>query len=118
MRLAPWKATFTHASLIYERHFLGGKMARPEEGNASQDPAPVGLDSGIKTRLDNKHTKWYVLSMKIKREHSATKEKLFEAAQALILGKGFAGTTVDDICKASKLTKGSFFHYFNQASWA
>ncbi len=50
--------------------------------------------------------------MRTKQEHSPAREKLFEAAQTLILEKGFAGTTVDDICKASKLTKGSFFHYF------
>lgn len=26
--------------------------------------------------------------------------------------KGFSATTVEEICKAAKLTKGSFFHYF------
>ncbi len=30
-----------------------------------------------------------------------------------MLAKGFAATTVEDICDASKLTKGSFFHYFD-----
>lgn len=29
-----------------------------------------------------------------------------------MLAKGFAATTVDEICTAAKLTKGSFFHYF------
>ena len=45
-------------------------------------------------------------------EHSPTKDKLLDAAQRLVLSKGFEGTTVDDICKEAKLTKGSFFHYF------
>ena len=45
-------------------------------------------------------------------ENSPTKEKLLDAAQRLVLAKGFAGTAVDDICKAARLTKGSFFHYF------
>ncbi len=44
--------------------------------------------------------------------HSPTKDKLLDAAQALVLGKGFSATSVDDVCKAAKLTKGSFFHYF------
>jgi TetR/AcrR family transcriptional repressor of nem operon len=44
--------------------------------------------------------------------HSPTKERLLDAAERLMLGKGFAATTVDDICEAAKLTKGSFFHYF------
>ena len=46
-------------------------------------------------------------------ENSPTKEKLLDAAQSLVLAKGFVGTTVDEICRAAKLTKGSFFHYFD-----
>ena len=43
---------------------------------------------------------------------SATKRKLLDAAVGLLLGKGFTATTVDDICGAAGVTKGSFFHYF------
>ncbi len=43
---------------------------------------------------------------------SPTKEKLLDAAQQLMLAKGFAATSVDEICEAAGLTKGSFFHYF------
>lgn len=46
-------------------------------------------------------------------EHPPTKEKLLEAAQCLMLAKGFAATTVDEICEQAGLTKGSFFHYFD-----
>ncbi len=45
-------------------------------------------------------------------EPSPTKEKLLDAAQRLMLAKGFVATTVDDICEAAEVTKGSFFHYF------
>lgn len=44
--------------------------------------------------------------------HSPAKEKLLDAAQRLMLAKGFPATTVDEICAVAKLTKGSFFHYF------
>ena len=44
--------------------------------------------------------------------HSPTKERLLDAAQELMLAKGFAATTVEEICEQAKLTKGSFFHYF------
>lgn len=44
--------------------------------------------------------------------HGNTKERLMEAAQELMLTKGYTATSVDDVCKAAGLTKGSFFHYF------
>jgi TetR/AcrR family transcriptional repressor of nem operon len=40
------------------------------------------------------------------------KEKLLDAAERLMLAKGFVATTVDEICHEAGLTKGSFFHYF------
>ena len=43
---------------------------------------------------------------------SPTKDKLLDAAQRLMLAKGFPATTVDGICQEAGLTKGSFFHYF------
>jgi TetR/AcrR family transcriptional repressor of nem operon len=40
------------------------------------------------------------------------KEKIILAATRLFLEKGYAATSVDEICEAAGLTKGSFFHYF------
>src|SRR5262245_11155289 len=50
--------------------------------------------------------------MKPSQTDSPTKEKLLDAAQALMLAKGYTATSVDDVCEAAGLTKGSFFHYF------
>jgi AcrR family transcriptional regulator len=36
--------------------------------------------------------------MRTAQTHSPTKEKLLEAAQQLMLAKGFPATTVDEIC--------------------
>jgi TetR/AcrR family transcriptional repressor of nem operon len=44
---------------------------------------------------------------------SHAREKLLDAAQRLMLVKGYPATTIDEICAAAKLTKGSFFHYFD-----
>jgi len=41
-----------------------------------------------------------------------TKRVLLDAALKLMLAKGYTATSVDEICCAAKLTKGSFFHYF------
>lgn len=41
-----------------------------------------------------------------------TKEKLLQAALSVIRTKGYSATTVDDLCTAAGVTKGSFFHYF------
>jgi TetR/AcrR family transcriptional repressor of nem operon len=41
-----------------------------------------------------------------------TKETLLDAAEDLMLEKGFVATSVDEICAEAKVTKGSFFYYF------
>ena len=43
---------------------------------------------------------------------SAVWKKLVDAARELMLAKGYTATSVDDICTAAGVTKGSFFHYF------
>jgi TetR/AcrR family transcriptional regulator, transcriptional repressor for nem operon len=44
--------------------------------------------------------------------HHGSKAKLLNAALNVIRTKGYAATTVDDICHAASVTKGSFFHHF------
>ena len=50
--------------------------------------------------------------MRTKKTDSAKRVKLLEAAQRLMLAKGFTATSVEEICEAAGVTKGSFFHYF------
>jgi TetR/AcrR family transcriptional repressor of nem operon len=38
--------------------------------------------------------------------------RLIEAARSLVRHKGFAATSVDDLCVAAGVTKGAFFHHF------
>jgi TetR/AcrR family transcriptional repressor of nem operon len=42
----------------------------------------------------------------------SSKHKLLDAALHVIRSKGYAATTVDDICHEAGVTKGSFFHHF------
>ena len=41
-----------------------------------------------------------------------SKSKLLDAALQVIRSKGYAATTVEDICRQAGVTKGSFFHHF------
>ncbi|MDX8500643.1 TetR/AcrR family transcriptional regulator [Mesorhizobium sp. VK4C] len=45
-------------------------------------------------------------------ERGAARLRLLEAARDVIRAKGFAATTVDDLCAAAAVTKGAFFHQF------
>ena len=42
----------------------------------------------------------------------SAREKLLDAALRIIRTKGYSASTVDDICMAAGVSKGSFFHYF------
>ena len=42
-----------------------------------------------------------------------TRLQLLDAALNVIRAKGYNATTVDDVCRAAGLTKGSFFHHFS-----
>jgi TetR/AcrR family transcriptional repressor of nem operon len=43
---------------------------------------------------------------------STAREKLLKAAFSVIRAKGYAATTVDDLCQVAGVTKGAFFHHF------
>jgi TetR/AcrR family transcriptional repressor of nem operon len=46
------------------------------------------------------------------KDGSATRDSLLDATQALILDRGFAGMTLDDVVKQVGITKGAFFYHF------
>jgi len=46
------------------------------------------------------------------RDGAETRRRLLEAARDIIRAKGYGATTVDDLCLAAGVSKGSFFHHF------
>jgi TetR/AcrR family transcriptional regulator, transcriptional repressor for nem operon len=62
------------------------------------------------TALDVIPTGWYGFDMNQAR--TSAREKLLNAAVAVIRTKGYGATTVDDLCKTAGVTKGAFFHHF------
>jgi TetR/AcrR family transcriptional repressor of nem operon len=51
--------------------------------------------------------------MKIARARHESKARFLQAALQVIRAKGYSATTVEDVCEAAGLTKGSFFHHFD-----
>lgn len=45
-------------------------------------------------------------------QSSDAKTRLLESARDMIRQKGFAATSINDLCEAAGVTKGAFFHYF------
>jgi TetR/AcrR family transcriptional repressor of nem operon len=47
------------------------------------------------------------------RDGTATKERILDAAEHLVIENGFAGTSVDQVLAAAGTSKGAFFHHFD-----
>lgn len=50
------------------------------------------------------------------RDAEKTRERILDAAQALILDHGFGSTTVEAVVGRAGITKGAFFHHFRSKS--
>ena len=46
------------------------------------------------------------------RDGTATRERILDAAQRIVLERGFAGTSIDAVLGEASATKGAFFHHF------
>lgn len=48
-----------------------------------------------------------------KSKSEISRERILDAAQDLILSRGFSAMTVDAVCQAAGITKGGFFYHFD-----
>lgn len=48
-----------------------------------------------------------------KSKSEISRERILDAAQDLILSRGFSAMTVDSVCQAAGITKGGFFYHFD-----
>lgn len=90
---------------------------------------PVGAGRHRQARLDTRHPgtcNWPnsladpFMSSPQKRDPAATRRTILEAAEALILAKGFSATTVSEIAKQAGVTKSLIHHHFGskEALWS
>ena len=47
------------------------------------------------------------------RDGTATRERILDAAEHLVIENGYAATSVDQVIAASRSSKGAFFHHFD-----
>ncbi len=65
--------------------------------------------------FDNIPVSWYVVKMSNRAnlaKPTSARSKLLEVATTIVRQKGYAATSIDDLCKAAGVTKGAFFHHF------
>jgi len=65
--------------------------------------------------LDGIPTGWYALPVgvqSIEPSRGGARGKLLDAAISIIRKKGYAATSVDELCARAGVTKGAFFHHF------
>jgi len=48
----------------------------------------------------------------VPRDGTATKQRILETAERLVIENGFAATSIDEVIAASATSKGAFFHHF------
>jgi TetR/AcrR family transcriptional repressor of nem operon len=80
--------------LVWSHSMSSGTSATP----AATPPHPAGVDVPVRSKTSV--------------PRSTARDRLLQAALRLIRQKGFAATTVDDLCAAAGVTKGAFFHHF------
>ena len=81
--------------------------------NAKVKAAAPKMAGSKDSKLTNIPTGRYVSGMTSRSVPSATtRDRLLDAAVALVRQKGFAATSIDDLCRAAGVTKGAFFHHF------
>lgn len=51
-------------------------------------------------------------SVGMPKDGSATKSRILDSAEQLILGQGFAATSIDSVADKAGITKGTFFYHF------
>lgn len=62
--------------------------------------------------VDDIPTGWYVFLMQTATPVPPARAKLLMAAMKLVRQKGYDATTVDELCQEAGVTKGAFFHHF------
>lgn len=115
MASGPAGAVLAGGVLIQARAFGPGSVARVEEVGSAwrvrcHGPGIFGSVAGQNKKVDDRSTGVMLISMR--RDSSNIRQRILDAGEAIIAGKGFSAVGLAEILGASKVPKGSFYYYF------
>lgn len=102
-----WRA-FSGRPLSTERHLTPTPVPSSRENSGGDG----SLNAWVSQRRCP-NTNRMVLLREMARPNPAARDAVVEATQRLMVAKGYAATTVEQICHEAETTKGTFFHYFS-----
>lgn len=70
------------------------------------------LTAILSAALDTIPTGWYCFTSMHTNRGERTRERILAVALRVFRARGYAATSVDDLCREAGVTKGAFFHHF------
>src|SRR5690349_12149464 len=75
-------------------------------------PGPAKWEKGLESIPTGRYSSVMTIEAPTRRRMARARQKLLDAALSVIRSKGYAATSIDELCVEAGVAKGSFFHHF------